>query len=173
MLNHRLKTSPDRPPIQVIRDYQELPPLDCYAAQLNQVFLNLINNGIDALDEAIDRGYFHSDPDIACPNPTLRLSTRHYFPDPSNPTSDSLPHILITIADNGLGIAAAIQPHIFNPFYTTKAPGRGTGLGLSISYQIIVERHQGELTCHSQPNQGTEFRIKLPLHRTTPPVVTG
>ena len=163
VLNHRLKPVFDRPHIRIIRDYQELPPLDCYAAQLNQVFLNLINNGIDALEDAIDQGRFPNDNDTDSGSPTLRLTTRYHRPSPDEQAQGHEAHILITVADNGMGIAATIQPYIFNPFYTTKAPGRGTGLGLSISYQIVVERHHGELTCQSRSGHGSEFRVKLPV----------
>ncbi|MGA1283236.1 MAG: GAF domain-containing sensor histidine kinase [Prochlorothrix sp.] len=163
VLNHRLKPVFDRPQIRIIRDYQELPPLDCYAAQLNQVFLNLINNGIDALEDAIDQGRFQNNNDTDSASPTLRLTTRYHRPSPDEQAQGHEAHILIAVADNGVGIAATIQPYIFNPFYTTKAPGRGTGLGLSISYQIVVERHHGELTCQSRSGHGTEFQIKLPV----------
>lgn len=163
VLNHRLKPVFDRPHIRIIRDYQELPPLDCYAAQLNQVFLNLINNGIDALEDAIEQGRFPNDNDTDSGSPTLRLTTRYHRPSPDEQAQGHEAHILITVADNGVGIAATIQPYIFNPFYTTKAPGRGTGLGLSISYQIVVERHHGELTCQSRSGHGSEFRVKLPV----------
>ena len=136
--------------------------LDCYAAQLNQAFFNVINNGIDALEEAMATGHF--DDQLQDPNfrPTLMISTRRSCRAESL-NSGTMPTITVRIKDNAKGIPLEIQSHIFNPFYTTKPPGQGTGLGLSISYQIVVDRHQGNLTFHSQPGQGTEFVITLPL----------
>lgn len=140
ILRHRLKATPHRPEIAVIRDYGELPLIDCYPGQLNQVFMNLLSNAIDALEEH----------DI--PQKTIRIWTEFL--------GDT---IAIHIADNGIGISEAACRRIFNPFFTTKPIGKGTGLGLSISYQIVTEKHGGKLYCHSQPGAGTEFVIELPL----------
>ncbi|MGB3299427.1 MAG: ATP-binding protein, partial [Phormidesmis sp.] len=139
ILNHRLVEQSDRPTIEVRQQYGQLPLVPCFANQLNQVFMNILANAIDALEE-------HR---VSTPVITIRTEVQ----------SDQ---IVIRIADNAGGINPAIQSRIFEPFFTTKAVGSGTGLGLSISYQIVVERHQGRLTCQSQLGQGTEFIIEIP-----------
>ncbi len=144
ILQHRLKAKPDHPGVEVIRDYGELAPVECHAGQLNQVFMNLISNAIDALEEAHTGQANHL--------PKLTIQTR----EENN-------QIVIRIVDNGTGIPADMRARIFDPFFTTKPIGQGTGLGLSISYQIITERHGGSLECYSQPGEGTEFRIAIPL----------
>ncbi|MFN6539118.1 MAG: GAF domain-containing protein [Nostoc sp. EkiNYC01] len=154
ILGHRLKNSSDRPAIEVIKEYSTLPLLECYPAQLNQVFMNLLSNGVDALEEkfkVIQQKY--SESAERCPRIplTIWISTQII----NN-------QVLIRIADNGLGIPEEVRSHIFDPFFTTKAPGKGTGLGLSISYQIVVEKHHGEIKCLSKPGEGTEFLIKIP-----------
>ncbi len=136
ILQHRY-----HPAIVIERDYGELPPIDCYPGQLNQVFLNLLGNAIDALEAA----------NIA--QPKIRIWTK---------AIDN--QIEIHIADNGIGIPEAIQLRIFDPFFTTKPVGKGTGLGLSISYQIITEKHHGKISCDSVPGEGTEFAIELPVY---------
>lgn len=141
ILNHRLKATADRPEIAVIRDYGELPLVSCYAGQLNQVFMNLLSNAIDALEENQK------------PQKTIHIWTE----------AISTQTVAIHIADNGSGMSEALQLRIFNPFFTTKPVGKGTGLGLSISHQIIYERHGGKLLCHSTEREGTEFVIELPL----------
>lgn len=147
ILQHRLKTDKTgkSPEIKVIKQYGELPLVECYVSQLNQVFMNLISNAIDAVhqrsaeDESI--------------TPTITIMT-----EPCDNGS-----IAIHISDNGLGMEATVQGKIFDPFYTTKPVGQGTGLGLSISYQIIHERHHGLLRCASQPGQGCTFTIEIPM----------
>ncbi|MEH1790079.1 MAG: PAS domain S-box protein [Nostoc sp.] len=143
ILEHRLKAQHKRPVIQVIKKYKNLPLVTCYASQLNQVFLNILVNAIDALDE--------------CPPineaPTIYISTDAY--------NGNL--VVIRITDNGPGIPLDIQQRLFDPFFTTKAVGKGTGMGLSISYQI-VKKHQGSLNCISTPGKGSEFVIEIPLH---------
>ncbi|MBP0016218.1 MAG: CHASE domain-containing protein [Cyanobacteria bacterium SBLK] len=146
ILQHRLKAKGIYPGIQAIRDYGDLPEIECNAGQLNQVFMNLIANAIDALREADDRDELTQSPQIA-----IR----------SRIEGDR--HIAIEIADNGLGIPEHIQSKLFDPFFTTKAVGKGTGLGLSISYQIVTEFHNGQLECISEPGQGARFRILLPV----------
>ncbi len=136
ILQNKLKAS-NHSEIQIITEYGNLPRVECYARQLNQVFMNIIINAIDALEESS--------------NPQIKISTE---------TREDL--ILIKIADNGMGITKEIQKKIFNPFFTTKPVGKGTGLGLSTSYQIIVDKHKGKLECHSTPGIGTEFVITLP-----------
>ncbi|MEG4801348.1 ATP-binding protein [Microcoleus sp. ARI1-B5] len=139
ILNHRLKQG-----IQVIKQYGKLPALECYPAQLNQVFMNIISNAIDALEEVKkeDKGY----------SPTIWVSTEV--------TADNT--VTVKIRDNGPGIAAASAQQIFDPFFTTKSIGKGTGLGLAISYQIVA-KHHGKIEMNSHIGQGTEFAITLPV----------
>lgn len=151
ILKHRLKASEDRPDIQVIRDYDNLPELECFIGQLNQVFINLLANAIDALEESnIGRTYIEIE---ANPNQVLIQTTL---------TKDKN-HILIRIKDNGVGMSPDIQQKIFDYLFTTKAVGQGTGLGLSIAHQIVVEKHGGTLEVNSALGQGSEFIIKLPV----------
>lgn len=149
ILRSRLKEQGDRPEIQVIRDYGELPPIDCYPGQLNQVFMNILANSIDALEER-DR---HRTREQMQQQPScIWIHTQ--------PQGD---RARISIRDNGNGIPEEVQEKIFNPFFTTKEIGKGTGLGLSISYQIIVDRHAGSVECHSSLGQGTEFVLEIPV----------
>lgn len=146
ILQHRLKAQPDRPEITIIRDFSELPLVECYAGQLNQVFMNILANAIDAFGEE-----FKEDSTTQkTPNITLRTETR----------SSS---VVISIADNGIGIPPAIKSRIFDPFFTTKEIGNGTGMGLAISHQLITEKHKGKLECFSDAGIGTEFMIEIPI----------
>lgn len=154
ILQHRLKASGNRPQIEVIKEYGKLPAITCYASQLNQVFMNVLSNGIDALDN----------------KPAPRVIKIHTEMVQKSQSADDNGHkqqpsdfAVIRIADNGAGINADIIPQIFDPFFTTKPVGRGTGLGLSISHEIIVEKHQGQLQCVSNPGQGTEFIVEIPI----------
>jgi PAS domain S-box-containing protein len=154
ILQHRLKASGNRPQIEVIKEYGKLPAITCYASQLNQVFMNVLSNGIDALDN----------------QPAPRVIKIHTEMVQKSQSADDNGHkqqpsdfAVIRIADNGAGINADIIPQIFDPFFTTKPVGRGTGLGLSISHEIIVEKHQGQLQCVSNPGQGTEFIVEIPI----------
>lgn len=140
ILASRLRTPKTIGEIQVIRDYGDLPPVKCYAGPLNQVFMNLMANALDAIESKNESG--------GC----LRIKTTRIEGD----------RVQIQIIDNGTGIKAETRDRIFDPFYTTKPIGKGTGLGLSISYQIIVERHQGQLICDSTPGEGTTFTIEIP-----------
>jgi two-component system, NtrC family, sensor kinase len=153
ILQHRLKPPGNRPGIQVIKEYGQLPPITCYANQLNQVFMNILVNAIDAIES-------HSSPGV------IRISTEvadahRSLPKNGNQQADV---VIIGITDNGIGISEEVQPQIFDPFFTTKPVGSGTGLGLSISYQIIVEKHQGQLSCLSTPGEGTTFIIEMPIN---------
>ncbi|MFQ4143048.1 AAA family ATPase [Chlorogloeopsis sp. ULAP02] len=150
ILQHRLKAKSDRPEIQVIKEYKKMPEVTCYAGQLNQVFMNILSNAIDTLEEKINNSK-----DINSPNLNLIILISTQLIDNHR--------VKIRIADNGLGMPELIKSKIFDPFFTTKAVGRGTGLGLSISYQIIVEKHKGQLKCNSTPEQGTEFIIEIPI----------
>ncbi len=150
ILQHRLKARADRPEIEVIKDYNTLPQVECYAGQLNQVFMNILVNAIDALEDD-NAGKSYSEIQ-ANPN---QITIRTDVIDQQ--------WAQIAIADNGIGIPPAIQERIFNPFFTTKPVGKGTGMGMSISYQIVTEKHGGALKCLSTPGQGTEFVIQIPL----------
>lgn len=154
ILQHRLKTMhPTFPHIQIVKEYGAIPVVECYASQLNQVFMNILANAIDVIDETLQKSAEHSCFSSQRP-PTIRIHTQQL--------GDA---IAIQISDNGPGIPESIQSKIFDTFFTTKSIGKGTGLGLSISHQIVTERHGGQLLCQSSPEQGTEFTICLPLHR--------
>ncbi|MFB2933752.1 GAF domain-containing protein [Aerosakkonemataceae cyanobacterium BLCC-F154] len=144
ILQNRLKANGTNPQIEIVKDYGELPLVECFAGQLNQVFMNIISNAIDALEERKDNNNS---------SPTIIISTELCNAD----------SILISIADNGPGIPTKAKKRLFDAFFTTKPVGKGTGLGLSISYKIIVDRHQGSLWCESTLGKGTEFFIKIPL----------
>ncbi|BBD58601.1 periplasmic sensor signal transduction histidine kinase [Nostoc sp. HK-01] len=144
ILKHRLKAQTHRPEIQVIKEYCEMPHIKCFAGQLNQVFMNILANAIDALDEAWEKKL--------CQQPIIRISSEC-----------ENENICIHIADNGTGIPQKVQSRLFDPFFTTKPIGKGTGLGLSISYQIVTEKHRGSLQCISLPDRGTEFVITIPI----------
>ncbi|MEH2022172.1 hybrid sensor histidine kinase/response regulator [Nostoc sp.] len=151
ILKHRLKASEDRPDIQVIRDYNKLPELECFIGQLNQVFMNLLANAIDALEESnVGHTYIEIE---ANPNQIMIQTT----------LSEDKNCILIRIKDNGVGMPVDVQQKIFDYLFTTKLVGQGTGLGLSIARQIIVEKHGGTLEVNSTVGQGSEFIIKLPI----------
>ncbi|HEY9796431.1 MAG TPA: ATP-binding protein [Leptolyngbyaceae cyanobacterium] len=144
ILQHRLNGERDSPSIEIIKNYGNLPKIECYAGQLNQVFMNIINNSIDALSEATgnEKGQIW-----------IRTSINE---------SD---WVVVAIADNGSGMNQEIQQRIFDPFFTTKPVGKGTGLGLSISYQLVVEKHNGQLKCISAPGEGAHFIIEIPVRQ--------
>ncbi|MBD2195486.1 MULTISPECIES: sensor histidine kinase [Calothrix] len=144
ILQHRLQANHNFPPIQVIKEYQLLPKVNCYASQLNQVLMNILNNAIDAL-----RSDFHP-----ISQPMIHIKTELVVENNA---------VRISIIDNGMGMDEATLAHIFDPFFTTKPVGSGTGLGLSISYQIIVEQHGGKLNCISTPGAGAKFQIEIPM----------
>lgn len=152
ILQNRLKAKSYMPAIAVIKDYGNLPLVECYAGQLNQVFMNILTNAIDALEER-DEGRSPAD------------CQKH----PSQITIKTLPlegdRVAIHLIDNGPGIPESVQQRLFDPFFTTKPVGKGTGLGMSISYQIVAEKHQGSLRCVSSPGQGAEFIITIPIHQ--------
>ncbi len=143
ILSHRFKANPQSSAIQVTKSYGELPSVACCAGQINQVFMNIIANAIDALEES------------QATNAEISIST--YL---------QAGQAVITISDNGPGITAAVQDRIFDPFFTTKAVGKGTGMGMAISYQIVVEKHHGQLLCDSSPERGTTFTVRLPLQNS-------
>jgi signal transduction histidine kinase len=158
ILQHRLKATVDTPGIQILRNYGEIPSVECYAGQISQVFMNILSNAIDALEQDCCCFSVHA---ATIHHHQITISTEFIAAD----TTPKQSAILIRIADNGPGIPPEIKEQIFDSFFTTKPVGKGTGLGLSISYQIVVERHGGNLKCFSEPGQGTEFVIELPLQR--------
>jgi two-component system, NtrC family, sensor kinase len=143
ILRHRLTGNPELPVVEVVKHYGQLPLVKCYPGHLNQVFMNLLANAIDALEAASQSSR----------SPVITIST--------NVVADR--QVQITIADNGVGISEAVRPQIFDPFFTTKPIGKGTGLGLSISYQIVTDRHHGKMWCESTPDAGSKFVIAIPM----------
>ncbi len=143
LLSHRLDTTANRPKVKVIKDLGSLPKVHCYPGLLNQALMNLMGNAIDALDASTTNGK----------QPKLELRTKLVDAN----------QIMIWISDNGSGMPTEVQDRIFDPFFTTKGVGEGTGMGLAISYQIIVEKHGGQLECISVLGKGTEFVIILPV----------
>jgi PAS domain S-box-containing protein len=165
ILQNRLKAKPLRvgnreslrPDVRIVKNYGELPLVECFAGQLNQVFMNILSNALDALeerDEARSTAEMQQEPSRIC----IRTGIEPY---PIAGTEREV--VMIRIGDNGVGIPEHLRQRLFDPFFTTKPVGKGTGMGLSISYQIITERHGGTLQCISEPGQGTEFIIQIPL----------
>lgn len=153
ILKHRLKASDTRPEIQVIKKYGDLPLVECYAGQLNQVFMNLLANAIDALDESNTGRSFAEIK--ATPNKII-IKTE---------LSGDRQQVVIRIKDNGVGINEAVREKIFEDLFTTKEVGKGTGLGLAIAKSIVVEKHGGTIEVNSVWTEGTEFTILLPMIR--------
>lgn len=150
ILQHRLQAQPQRSAIEVIKNYGDLPLISCYPGQLNQVFMNILSNAIDALEEANQQ---RTSVEITTYPHTIWIHTQLITEN----------QIMISIADNGLGVSDIAITRLFDPFFTTKDVGKGSGLGLSISYQIVTELHQGKLDCNSTPGKGAEFVINLPI----------
>jgi signal transduction histidine kinase len=153
ILQHRLKAQSNYAEIEVIKNYTNLPPIQCYPGPLNQVFMNILVNAIDALEEA----------NTNRTSEKIKNSLSQILIRTSVVDSD---WVEIAIADNGLGIPEAVQEKIFEPFFTTKPVGKGTGMGMSISHQIIVTKHSGKLICDSTPGKGTKFTIQLPINQS-------
>ncbi|GAA6614810.1 sensor histidine kinase [Scytonema sp. NUACC26] len=162
LLQYRLQQDKSRE-IQVIKDYGVLPLIECYPSQLNQVFMNIISNAIDAVDEMATKK-LDFDGQVKVVQPKLQISTYIKKDSKKSLNVKEKDYIIINITDNGCGIKSNIQSEIFAPFFTTKPPGKGTGLGLSISHQIIVSQHNGQLWCHSDSERGTTFVIELPIN---------
>ena len=171
ILQSRLRGKPGCPTISVIKEYGELPLVECYPGKLNQVFMNILVNAIDAIasrllanaNDALEELKFEGLEDniqsvnLQPATPWIRIRTEVVEDD----------WVVIRIADNGIGITQELSSKMFDPFFTTKLVGQGTGLGLSISYQIVVERHGGKLDCISKPQQGAEFIIKIPRRQSS------
>ncbi|MBR8835569.1 MAG: histidine kinase [Stigonema ocellatum SAG 48.90 = DSM 106950] len=150
ILQNRFKEKTKYPEIEVVKNYGNLPLVECYAGQLNQVFMNIISNAVDAIDSY---------------NSERTIDEIWAYPGKISISTEVLEtnSVVIQIADNGPGITNPVKQRLFDPFFTTKPVGKGTGLGLSISYQIVVEQHRGKLRCVSKPGQGAEFWIEIPL----------
>ncbi|MBD2607083.1 histidine kinase [Scytonema hofmannii FACHB-248] len=149
ILQNRFKEKVNGVPLEVIKNYGNVPLVECYAGQLNQVFMNIISNAIDAFESSNNK---HNLLEIKNNPPKITITTEVIETN-----------VVIRIADNGLGIKESVKERLFDPFFTTKPVGKGTGLGLSISYQIVVDKHKGKLRCVSEPGQGAEFFIEIPL----------
>ena len=154
ILHNRLKPKGKSAGIQIVKEYGDIPRVECYPGQLNQVFMNIFSNAIDALET-------QSDPRVI----TIRTEVTDAAGEGGSPRSSagSGKQLVIRIRDNGPGMTENVKQHLFDPFFTTKPVGKGTGLGLSISYQIVVEKHGGSLKFFSELGQGSEFLIQIPL----------
>ncbi|MEP0754833.1 AAA family ATPase [Trichocoleus sp. Lan] len=159
ILQHRLKPQKNRLGIEVVKEFARLPKVACYAGQLNQVFMNILSNAIDALEEVCGLSFAGHDHEQSTMNheqsPTIWIRTSVVEED----------RVAIRIGNNGPSMTEEVQKKIFDPFFTTKPVGAGTGLGLSISYSIVVERHGGQIRCISSPLQGVEFIIEIPIQQ--------
>ncbi|NEP42671.1 MAG: PAS domain-containing protein [Okeania sp. SIO2H7] len=163
ILGSRIKGSAQKPDVEVIKEYGNLSKVECYPGELNQVFMNIFTNAIDALESweiCGEDGWINNNGNYQIPR--ICIKTEKVDSD----------RIRIAISDNGPGISEGIQNKLFDPFFTTKPVGKGTGLGLTISYQIITEKHQGQLWCESQEGGGTKFTIEMPV-RLTPVSIKG
>ncbi|MEP0888911.1 MULTISPECIES: GAF domain-containing protein [unclassified Leptolyngbya] len=159
ILQNRMKTCPDGGVIQLIKEYGHLPLVECYAGQLNQVFMNIFANAIDALEN-------YGEPRIISVRTEFTPQEDSTKPSSWNGAKEIQPGtVTVYIRDNGPGMNAETRDRLFDPFFTTKPVGKGTGLGLSISYQIVVQKHNGSLECRSEPGQGTEFIVRIPTQQ--------
>jgi len=150
ILHHRLKANGKHQGISIVKDYGNIPLVECYPGQLNQVFMNIISNAIDALEEK---------------RQNTQQNTQQYFSPCIQIRTQMVDgnYFAVQIIDNGQGMTETVKKHLFDPFFTTKEVGQGTGLGLSISYHIVVEKHGGIIKCTSTLGEGCEFWIELPL----------
>jgi two-component system, NtrC family, sensor kinase len=152
ILQYRLKAKPENPEIKVIRNYADLPLVECYPGQLNQVFMNILANAIEALEES---------------NAKLTYEEIEEHPNQIEINTSIIDSqwVQIEIVDNGSGMSEITKKKIFDPFFTTKTIGKGTGMGMAISHQIITEKHNGKLECISTIGEGTQFIIQIPVKR--------
>jgi signal transduction histidine kinase len=179
LLQSQLKGKPGQEAIAIHKEYSDLPLVQCYPGQLNQVFMNILVNAIYALVECKK----HENVDGKTPNDLQAGDQNNSCANTQSSISNSshqMPAILIRteliegkkviikISDNGPGMTEDVRKRLFDPFFTTKPVGKGTGLGLSISYEIVVNQHGGELKCSSEPEKGTEFAIEIPLQQFSP-----
>jgi signal transduction histidine kinase len=155
LLQNRLQKISDINAIEVVKEYGKLPLVECYPGLLNQVFMNVLVNAIDAIEECNQK---RSASKMAANPGQIRIQTQ---------LNESDRQVRIVIADNGCGIPEEVRDRIFDPFFTTKSIGKGTGLGLSMSYSIIVNRHEGSMNCRSILGQGTTFEISIPLKQNS------
>ena len=179
ILQHRFKAVGRSGEVEVVKDYGKLPLVECYAGQLNQVFMNIIGNALDALEDCamprritIATYLAKSEESDAEANFDSGASYESSDADTSQETaaepSAAVPQAIVSIRDNGPGMSESVRSRLFDPFFTTKPVGKGTGLGLAISYKIVIERHNGSLDCLSTPGEGTEFRIHIPIQQAAP-----
>ena len=162
ILAHRLKTQPDRPAITVQREYGLIPDIECYAGQLNQVFMNILGNAIDAIEEAWEKPALSPLRTITIKTQLIEQNSTPLERSPKVPPQ----WLRISIKDSGCGMSEDVRSRIFDPFFTTKPIGQGTGMGLSISYQIIIDKHHGRLDCFSVEGCSTEFIVTIPVRQT-------
>ncbi|NJK36440.1 MAG: HAMP domain-containing histidine kinase [Oscillatoriales cyanobacterium SM2_3_0] len=153
ILGHQIRACSDQQPVEIVKNYSDLPPIECSPAQLNQVFMNILLNALDALEVTTQAQVNSNNSQFRDYIPRIWIDTQIYGPD----------QVEIRIRDNGIGIDEANKTKVFDYFFTTKPIGKGTGLGLAISRQIIFEKHGGELSFNSISGQGTEFVIRLPI----------
>jgi signal transduction histidine kinase len=149
ILKHRLKANEHRPAIEVFTEYGNIPQVECFPGQLNQVFMNILANAIDALDESSTARSFE---EIKANPNQIKITT--FVADKQ---------VKIIIADNAIGMSEEVKQRIFDHLFTTKGVNKGTGLGLAIAKQIIVDKHDGQINCLSNPGEGTKFVITLPI----------
>lgn len=166
ILQHRLKENGRIRNIEIVKEYGQLPPVQCYVGQLNQVFMNILSNAVDALgtvrNRKLELGVSETERQDAS-GLLVNCNASHWIMIRTEVLENN--RIAIAISDNGPGMEESVKSRIFDPFFTTKPVGKGTGLGLSISYQIVVERHCGTLRCVSTPGGGTEFAIEIPIRQ--------
>jgi signal transduction histidine kinase len=155
ILEYYLKSKPEYVQIEVIKNHGDLPLVECYAGALNQVFMNILTNAIDAVEEVKSRTINDAQENHSNQDQAGQIQIRTELIDTD--------WVEIVIEDNGVGMPKSVRDKMFDPFFTTKPVGKGTGMGMSISYQIIVEQHGGVIECYSEPNQGTQFKIRIPL----------
>lgn len=154
ILQHRFRKTNCRDAIEIIKDYDDLPPVCCYPSELNQVFMHLLNNAVDAIDSRAEKFQAKKKSQSFTAAHTIRIATS---------AIDGNVGVRISIADSGMGIPEKVRSSIFDPFFTTKPVGKGSGLGLAICYQIIVHKHSGNIIYNSTPGNGTEFIIEIPF----------